>query len=392
VAEAIGHPSSPRPSAMMYTNYDVHAAEQAKRWDNQAQLQELDLEDTESASEESEAGAEHSIRRRVAWGAAAGLIAVVLCVPVVWFGTGFMGRSAGSSTADREADSAFGEKVLVSDREAAPPTLELAPPGLGTPAPAAEDLHDGNVCKANEELYAGLCYKKCSLLTGGLDSIRTSPWTCCDSHPCGFNQRADIGSHVACAGYDVAGDGSCPHRPGACLEDEELFLGVCYKKCSLLTDEEYPNRVGPATCCKDSGLGCLDPRKDYTSKEFAVGGSNKDTASAEANACGEEGELLLGACYKKCSLLTGNEYPHRVAAATCCKADSRLPHKDGDGTWSLGCLDFRNDKTSSKFNVRVSGHGDKAHLPLKNLTEARGTHLPLQNLTEAASSVYPTHQ
>mmetsp|Transcript_69830 Transcript_69830/g.204386 ORF Transcript_69830/g.204386 Transcript_69830/m.204386 type:complete len:348 (-) Transcript_69830:102-1145(-) len=272
--------------------------------------------------------------------------------------------------------------------------LALVTDDAATPAivPQAHGHGGAAACEGNEELFHGLCYKKCSLLTGGLDSIRTSPWTCCDSHPCGFNQRADIGSHVACAGYDVAGDGSCPHRPGACLEDEELFLGVCYKKCSLLTDEEYPNRVGPATCCKDSGLGCLDPRKDYTSKEFAVGGSNKDTASAEANACGEEGELLLGACYKKCSLLTGNEYPHRVAAATCCKADSRLPHKDGDGTWSLGCLDFRNDKTSSKFNVRVSGHGDKAHLPLKNLTEARGTHLPLQNLTEAASSVYPTHQ
>ena len=32
----------------------------------------------------------------------------------------------------------------------------------------------------------------------------------------------------------IGEDGACPHKPGACLKNEELFLGVCYKQCRLL--------------------------------------------------------------------------------------------------------------------------------------------------------------
>merc|ERR1719183_923029 len=33
-----------------------------------------------------------------------------------------------------------------------------------------------------------------------------------------------------------------------CLPDEEEFLGLCYKKCSLLTDNVYKVRCFPNTC------------------------------------------------------------------------------------------------------------------------------------------------
>merc|ERR1719221_1116008 len=119
-----------------------------------------------------------------------------------------------------------------------------------TPVKPNNNLHDGNTCEDKEEHFGGLCYKKCSLLTGGENPIRTSPWTCCERHPCGLhNQKGTVGHEIFCDGYDVSAEGACPHKPGACLEDEELFLGICYKKCSILTQDSFPNRVTPVTCC-----------------------------------------------------------------------------------------------------------------------------------------------
>jgi hypothetical protein len=233
-----------------------------------------------------------------------------------------------------------------------------------------EDLHDGNVCEHDEEHYGGLCYRKCSILTQGSNPIRTSPWTCCREHPCGLsNQLGNLGHKVLCNGFDVAGDGSCPHRPGACLKDEEITLGVCYKKCSLLTNGEYPNRVAPLTCCKDKGLSCLDLFKDKTRPGFGVGGGGGDhdpstpstahfpqrrwtedvnssatppssisSGSARAdeysaptvqlkpdenlhdgNVCEANEEKHGGLCYKKCGLLTNGQARIRTSAWTCCE-------------------------------------------------------------------------
>jgi len=238
------------------------------------------------------------------------------------------------------------------------------------PLDHVENLHDGNVCKGDEELLAGLCYKKCRLLTGGFSSVRTSPWTCCNQRPCRLNQQLKIGMRVACSGYDVSSDGACPHRPGACLDDEELWLGVCYKRCRLLTDDEYPNRVAPATCCKTSGLSCLDFRKDYTSHEFAVGGGRD-----QPGACFLDEEMVFGTCYRKCSLLTNGVYPHRIGSFTCCRARQWKPHVQG-GVWHLGCFNVFKHKSSASFAVRDDRNQpsvayDAIHLPLKGLTEAK---------------------
>mmetsp|Transcript_66363 Transcript_66363/g.154208 ORF Transcript_66363/g.154208 Transcript_66363/m.154208 type:complete len:315 (-) Transcript_66363:41-985(-) len=306
------------------------------------------VDDLESSGSSSEA-AVSSPRRR---GAKVAGVLLVVCAPCLWL----LFHSHVAVPSEEDAD--FGEKLLVSREEAAEPTE----------APLQVSLDDGNVCGADEELFAGLCYRKCSLLTGGQDAIRTSPWTCCEQSPCLGNQRLSVTLRVACSGYDVAGDGSCPHGPGSCLPDEELLLGVCYKKCSLLTKGDYVHRIAPATCCKESGLGCLDLRKDYTSEAFMVGGGR-----SRPGACHADEEMLLSVCYRKCSLLTSGKYPMRVAAATCCKAGSKLPRYI-DGMWRLGCLDVTKDKTSLGFAVPgEAGHKasalENAHYPLLNLTE-----------------------
>lgn len=134
--------------------------------------------------------------------------------------------------------------------------------------------HDGNFCADDEELLGKLCYKKCSRFNGGKFPVRTSPFSCCQSNPCGlFNQKVNV---KICSGYSVAGDSykdACPHKPGACLENEELYLGTCFKKCSLLTKFVLPFRLAPATCCKKEGkLACMNPLISKTSSDFNVGG------------------------------------------------------------------------------------------------------------------------
>jgi len=138
----------------------------------------------------------------------------------------------------------------------------------------SENLHDGNPCDDSEELLGKLCYRKCSLLAPGYPK-RTSAWTCCQE-PCTWNGWThDFG---VCSGYSVAGpDGtSCPHKPGVCLDNEEMHLGRCFEKCSILTNGEFPHRVAAATCCKADGVMCFNPFNDRTRPDFAVGGGHHD--------------------------------------------------------------------------------------------------------------------
>jgi len=146
----------------------------------------------------------------------------------------------------------------------------------------AEDMHDGNLCDEDEELFAKLCYKKCSLITHGKYPRRTTAWSCCaagdETEKCGlFNQKLSL---KICSGYDISGDragNGCPHPAGACLENEEVHLGRCFKRCSELTDGEYPTRIAAATCCKATEeWKCLDPRNVKTRSSFNVGGGKGD--------------------------------------------------------------------------------------------------------------------
>lgn len=140
-----------------------------------------------------------------------------------------------------------------------------------------DDVDEGAmICADDEELHVKLCYKKCALLTDGSYPIRSSAWTCCRAHPCGFFNSRITSPLKICHGFDVGGDNggsSCPHSPGTCRANEEFSLGMCYKKCSDLTNGVYPHRVAAATCCKVmSHIGCLWFMNVKTRMSFAVGG------------------------------------------------------------------------------------------------------------------------
>jgi len=147
-----------------------------------------------------------------------------------------------------------------------------------------ENKNDGNLCGEDEEEFEKGCYKKCALLTNGEAAHRTSPFSCCPKPHCGFrDERINV---RVCSGYDVAGDeegkGKCPHQEGVCLADEEIHLGMCYKKCSELTKGEYEHRTSALTCCKFSPdnlhnvVKCLDPWNTDTSLAYSVGGGAGD--------------------------------------------------------------------------------------------------------------------
>jgi len=137
------------------------------------------------------------------------------------------------------------------------------------------NLHDGNFCEDDEEEHATLCYKKCSLITGGVYPFRGTAFSCCKATPCTL-----LNSHFImsmCGGYDIAGEranNACPHARGACYADEEMRLNTCYKKCVLLTGGTHAFRTAAETCCKYEGsMQCLThPNSSVTSPLYAVGG------------------------------------------------------------------------------------------------------------------------
>mmetsp|Transcript_21092 Transcript_21092/g.37195 ORF Transcript_21092/g.37195 Transcript_21092/m.37195 type:complete len:325 (-) Transcript_21092:154-1128(-) len=167
------------------------------------------------------------------------------------------------------------EQVRPEQSAVVVPTLNPADEAL---APQ-EQLNDGNRCDDDEEEYpktGGTCFKKCALLSGGGYPIRTSPFSCCQSSPCNVkNQMVHKGF---CSGFDVAGDvegGGCPEPEGACLEDEEIFDGTCFKKCSNFERNiagMYFHRVAPTICCNTKGLQCFLPQNMHIGSDFNSGG------------------------------------------------------------------------------------------------------------------------
>lgn len=110
-------------------------------------------------------------------------------------------------------------------------------------------------CAQNEEILGGLCYIKCSEATNGTYPNRMSAYQCCKDDNIlvcllSMNKNAHFKFDFPGQGYDKDGSGNVPHLPGQCLENEENVLNTCYKKCSLLTNSEFPIRSGANTCCK----------------------------------------------------------------------------------------------------------------------------------------------
>jgi len=140
------------------------------------------------------------------------------------------------------------------------------------------DLHEQGKCSDDEELHGNLCYKKCSLLTGGRQPFRVTAFECCaHKPPCltGTSIKTDL-----CDGYAVSSDtvgGGCPHTPGGCLKDEELFEGMCYMRCSLLTYGMLKYRGSSSACCKQRFLfNMLEPGVCDTDAKYDVGGGQGD--------------------------------------------------------------------------------------------------------------------
>jgi len=141
-------------------------------------------------------------------------------------------------------------------------------------------MNDGNLCPDNEEVFAGLCYQKCSLLTKGSHPVRTTAFSCCAQEPCNAFNSVFTSPVKFCQGLDVGGrlpGVGCPHQPGDCLLNEEFHLGFCYKKCAILTNTEYPFRISAESCCKEWGyFECLEARNVMTNSTFAIGGGDGD--------------------------------------------------------------------------------------------------------------------
>mmetsp|Transcript_12221 Transcript_12221/g.35038 ORF Transcript_12221/g.35038 Transcript_12221/m.35038 type:complete len:280 (-) Transcript_12221:179-1018(-) len=233
---------------------------------------------------------------RVARLAGVGTIAAAALLSAGGMSTGASGVKANALRAVG-FDDAGEQRAELALKEAG----DIAKKGGNQTLTPREHLHDGNPCADDEEFFGGLCYDKCAALTDGKYAFRQSAWSCCNKANCGpniFALHTCCVTHMGiCSGYDIAGvqegDKICPHKPGACMADEELFLDLCYMKCSLLTKGLYPYRTAPATCCKSShGLGCLleEGAKDgldgqaITNAELAVGGGcgdNKDSTPCQ---------------------------------------------------------------------------------------------------------------
>eukprot|EP00929_Paragymnodinium_shiwhaense_P062281 TRINITY_DN3109_c0_g1_i2.p1 TRINITY_DN3109_c0_g1~~TRINITY_DN3109_c0_g1_i2.p1 ORF type:complete len:342 (-),score=35.12 TRINITY_DN3109_c0_g1_i2:338-1279(-) len=149
------------------------------------------------------------------------------------------------------------------------------------PLKPQEHMNDGDLCDDTEELYDGLCYTKCSILTGIPEAHRSTAFSCCPTSDCHANiVKMKTASLIPCHGYDVSSsDGgiACPHIRGECLTDEEQFMGECFEKCSKLTCGKFPKRIAAATCCNpDGNLGCLNFHNDDTNAKLNVGGGAGD--------------------------------------------------------------------------------------------------------------------
>jgi hypothetical protein len=140
--------------------------------------------------------------------------------------------------------------IPISDAsESAAPQLDMdTKRGIGSVANSST-----SVCEEGEEKFMGECYKSCSSMTGGKFPARFAPNGCCKELSFSCLEPSEVAVSIPWPGhgYMVGGDGGAPHPPGECDPNEEGHLGLCYKKCSILTDDEYPIRVAANTCCKE---------------------------------------------------------------------------------------------------------------------------------------------
>merc|ERR1712032_1440027 len=90
------------------------------------------------------------------------------------------------------------------------------------------------------------------------------------------SHSVQVPSSVNAIGGENSGNG-CPHRPGGCLQDEELLADMCYMQCSLLTYGMLKHRNTANACCKsESPLAMLELGGCNVDTKYAIGGGNGD--------------------------------------------------------------------------------------------------------------------
>lgn len=161
------------------------------------------------------------------------------------------------------------------------------------------------------------------------------------------------------------------HDGNFCEDDEEEHGSLCYKKCALLTDGDYPIRSTAFSCCKKKP--CTLANTHFTSpvnlcQGLDVSGDTMNNACPhERGGCLADEEVHLDICYRKCAILTNGTHAWRSGPETCCRFKGNKP-----------CLEANASVTDARFDV---GGGLFDNLSALNLT-ANMPHHPLVSITE----------
>jgi len=108
--------------------------------------------------------------------------------------------------------------------------------------------YNGWPCREGEELFFGHCYKSCDAETNGTHPNRNDDCTCCMDSPCISGSSRTLND---CARFDVNMDGERPMQPllpDCPYANEEIFEGLCYTKCTVMTKGLFPFRTAMNTC------------------------------------------------------------------------------------------------------------------------------------------------
>jgi hypothetical protein len=163
------------------------------------------------------------------------------------------------------------------------------------------------------------------------------------------------------------------HDGNLCNDDEEEHAALCYKKCELLTDGEYPVRGSAFSCCRAQPCSLFNQRfKMSICGGFDVAGDEANNACPhQRGSCYADEELSLNLCFKRCALLTYGEFPFRHGAGMCCKYNS-----------VTACMTPGASAVEGRFMVG-GGELEGDTLPLSNVTTK--PHPPLLSLAEQTS-------
>jgi len=119
-----------------------------------------------------------------------------------------------------------------------------------------------------------------------------------------------------------------PANESGCNNEEDYYVGLCFKSCALLTGGKAPKRASPFLCCKEAGT-CLGYWNE-SRMEYAQGSRASGTGWARKPArCFQAEEMVGGLCYMRCELLTLGKLPYRTSSTACCKKQSLLAMLEG---------------------------------------------------------------